>query len=132
VEGLIDFLEQIPNGQPFLARGSIAKAPVAFLTETFRQVEFSNPNPADFFRGYITLKERTAEECLHPNSGMFRHPPIHAEHLRANKACGAIRHPGCYSSRSETVPEILREYRKRVTKEIPELRILRSDSQFGR
>ena len=64
MEGLIDFLEPIPHGQPFLARGSIAWAPVAFLTEIFRQVEFSNPNPVDFFRGYISLKERTAQECI--------------------------------------------------------------------
>jgi len=92
VEGLIDFFEPIPNGQPFLARGSIAWAPVAFLTEIFRQIEFSNPNPADFFRGFITLKERTAQECIDPNSQVFRHAPIHAEHLRADETYAAIRH----------------------------------------
>jgi hypothetical protein len=92
VDGLIDFLEPIPNNQPFLSRGSIAWAPVAFLTDTVRQIEFSNSNPADFFKGFITLKEKTAQECLDPKSQVFRHAPIHSEHLRANETYAAVRH----------------------------------------
>jgi hypothetical protein len=92
VDGLIDFLEPIPNNQPLLSRGSIAWAPVAFLTDTFRQIEFSNSNPVDFFKGFITLKERTAQECLDPGSQVFRHAPIHSEHLRANETYAAVRH----------------------------------------
>ena len=92
MDGLIDFIEPIPSGEAFLAKGSIGWAPVAFLNDLFREICFSNPNPADFFKGYINLREHSGQECLDRDSTVFCHHPIHSEHLRANEAYGAVRH----------------------------------------
>jgi hypothetical protein len=99
VVGILNsYYETIPDGEPFLGRGTLAWAPSAFLQQQFWQVEFGSANPAvDFGKGYITLRQRTAEECHDPKSGIFHHNPVHAVHLRANEAYAALRHNSDWS-----------------------------------
>jgi hypothetical protein len=94
MEGILqNFYEAIPENEPLLGRGTLAWAPSAFLQEQFSQVEFGSANPAmDFGKGFITLRQRNAEECHNPKSGIFHHNPVHHMQLRANEAYAALRY----------------------------------------
>lgn len=94
MDGILkNFYEPVPDGEPLISRGALAWAPSAFLQDRFWQVEFGSANPAvEFGKGYIALRERTAEECHDPHSGIFHHNPVHPIHLRANEAYAALRH----------------------------------------
>jgi hypothetical protein len=93
VEGILpNYFDALAPDEPLFSRGAIAWAPSAFLLEEFQEIQFENPNPAvDFGKGFITLHKRTAEDCHDPRSALFRHLPIHAVHLRANEAWGALK-----------------------------------------
>jgi hypothetical protein len=94
MDGILDrFVQPIGENEPFFCRGALAWAPSAFLTEQFWEVKFANTNPAaDFGKGWISLQERTAEDCHDPKTRIFNHNPIHPLHLRANEAYAALRH----------------------------------------
>jgi len=93
VEGILtSYFQPLGPDEPFFSRGVIAWAPSTFLLEEFQEIQFSNPNPAvDFGKGFVTLRQRTAAECHNQQSGLFSHYPIHAVHLRANEAWGALK-----------------------------------------
>jgi len=94
MDGILEsYYQPIADGEPLLMRGALAWTPSAFLQETFWHVEFASTNPAvDFGKGFITLKQRTADECHDVRSGIFHHNPVHPVHLRANEAYAAMRH----------------------------------------
>lgn len=94
MDGILEsYYQALGDSDPLLVRGALAWAPSAFLQETFWQVEFGSSNPAvDFGKGFIALRERTADECHDPRSGIFHHNPVHPVHLRANEAYAALRH----------------------------------------
>ncbi len=93
MEGILSkYFETRGPDEPLFSRGAIAWAPSAFLLEEFREIQFSDPNPAvDFGKGFVTLKKRTAADCHNPQSGVFSHLPIHAIQLRANEVWGALK-----------------------------------------
>jgi hypothetical protein len=94
MEGILpNFYEAVTENEPFLGRGTLAWAPSAFLQEQFWQVEFGSANPAlDLGNGFITLRQRSAEECHNPKFGIFHHNPVHHIQLRANEAYAALRY----------------------------------------